>query len=100
MAKRRVTLRGRWIVAIVLAAFVFVAVGVVWRRTLGVAGAHELDALGQERRQLEAERGSLVADIREAASRSRIAPIAERRLEMRIPNDSQLVFLPRQENEP
>jgi hypothetical protein len=33
--------------------------------------------------------------VRTAASRARIAPIAESRLGMRVPADTQVVFLPR-----
>ncbi|HEU4565548.1 MAG TPA: hypothetical protein VFS05_12890, partial [Gemmatimonadaceae bacterium] len=66
MAKRRVKLKGRSIIALVLVAFLLVAVAVVWRRTVGIAGARELDQLAQRRLQLEAERGRLLADIREA----------------------------------
>lgn len=96
MAKRRVRLKGRSIVALVLLAFLLVAVAVVWRRTVGIATAREIDQLTQQRLQLEAQRGRLLADIREAASRSRLAPIAERRLDMHIATDTQLVILPRQ----
>jgi cell division protein FtsL len=96
MAKRRVRLRGRSIVALALLLFVLVAAAVVWRRATGIAAAREIERLAARRLELEAERGELEQDIREAASRSRIAPIAERRLEMRIATDSQLVLLPRQ----
>jgi membrane protein implicated in regulation of membrane protease activity len=88
-------MRGRSVVALVLLAFVLVAVAVVWRRTVGIANARELEQLTRRRLQLVAQRGKLLADIREAASRSHIAPIAERRLDMHIATDSQLVLLPR-----
>jgi cell division protein FtsL len=99
MAKRRVKggkgMRGRSKVALALLAFVVVSAAVVWRRTVGMSNARELDRLAQRRIQLEAQRASLETDIREGASRSHIAPIAERRLDMHIATDSQLVFLPR-----
>jgi cell division protein FtsL len=95
MAKRRVRLRGRSIVALVLIGFLVVAIGVVWRRTVGVANAREIDRLSQRRLHLEGEKGKLEREIREAASRSRLAPIAERRLDMHVATDTQLVILPR-----
>jgi cell division protein FtsL len=82
-------------VALVLCAFVLAAAAVVWRRTVGIARARELGALAQRRVELEAQRAKLEGDIREAASRSRVAPMAERRLNMHVATDSQYVILPR-----
>ena len=96
MAKRRrVALRGRAVVALLLCAFVLAAAAVVWRRTVGMSRGRELDALAQRRVELEARRAKLEGDIREVASRSRLAPLAERRLNMRVATDSQYVILPR-----
>ena len=96
MAKRRrVALRGRAVVALLLCTFVLAAAAVVWRRTVGMSRARELDALAQRRVELQARRAKLEGDIREGASRSRLAPMAERRLNMRVATDSQYVILPR-----
>ena len=103
MAARRVAARGggrrgprgRSIVALVLLGFVLVATGVIWRRSYGIARARELDALERRREALEARRARLEADIRELSSRARLAPIAEQRLGMQIPSDSQVVILPK-----
>ena len=88
-------LRGRAVVGLSLLGFVLVASGVIWRRSVGIAQARELRELDRRRAQLAAERTALESDVRTAASRARIAPIAESRLGMRVPADTQVVFLPR-----
>src|SRR4051812_42945203 len=45
MAKSGVGLRGRTLVALLLAAFVVVALSIVWRRTLGIGQAERLAVL-------------------------------------------------------
>ena len=95
MAARRVRRRGRSGLALALVAFVLVAVLVVWRRTVGVEAERALEMMAEQRRTLEAERARLESHLREAESRGRIAPIAERRLGMRVATDSQYVVLPR-----
>ena len=108
MAKRKVARgaraagpgRGRSIVALVLLGFVLVATGVIWRRSYGIARARELDALERERTSLEARKARLESEIRELSSRARLAPVAERRLGMRIPSDSQVVILRRPSSTP
>lgn len=95
VARRKRPMRGRSIVALVLLGFLLVATGVIWRRSHGIAQRLELRALDRERTQLEARKVKLENDIREASSRARLAPIAEQRLDMHVPNDSQVVILPR-----
>ena len=87
--------RGLSLVALVLLGFVLVATGVIWRRSYGIARARELDALERQRTSLEARKARLESEIRELSSRARLAPVAERRLGMRIPSDSQVVILRR-----
>ena len=82
-------------IALALCAFVLIAVAVVWRRTVGIGQARELAALQATRLQLEAQRARLQRDIREATSRGRLAPVAERQLDMHVPPDSQVVILVR-----
>lgn len=79
--------------ALVLVGFVLVAVGVIWRRTYGVAQSRELRELDRRRLDLVAQRTRLESDIRDLSSRARLAPIAEQRLRMHVPNDSQVVIL-------
>ena len=95
MAKRRVARRGRAVLGLTLLGFVLISAGVIWRRAYGISQSRELRALEDDRVQLEARRADLEADIREASSRAKLAPIAERRLNMRVATDSQLILLPR-----
>ena len=88
-------MRGRSIVALVLAGFVLVATGVIWRRSIGTARAREQQRLEQQRVALEAERAKLKGDVRDASSRAKLARVAEERLHMHVPNDSQVIFLKR-----
>lgn len=90
-----VAVRGRSLIALVLLGFVLVAAGVIWRRSLGLARAREESRLDQRRVALEAERAKVEGDIRDASSRARLARVAEERLHMRIPSDSQVIYLRR-----
>src|SRR5690349_20063669 len=97
MAKRRVGARGgrRSLIALVLVGFVVVTSGLIARRVRGVnAQGHILD-LQRKREALDAERTKLESAIRDASSRARLQPIAEQRLNMRIPKPEQQVILPR-----
>lgn len=99
MATRRVRKKGRSWLAIVLVAFVLAAVVIVWRRVAGVEAERALEELADRRRTLEAERARLEAQIREAESLGRIAPIARSRLGMHVAADSQYVLLSRRAEE-
>lgn len=101
MAKRRVKApRGRTILGSILLGFVLVAAGVIWRRATGVGQAREIRQLEQQRLQLTAQTARLRSDIRDASSRATLTPIAEGRLNMHIPRDSQRVILPRPPHAP
>jgi cell division protein FtsL len=98
MAKGRVAGRGqgrRFRIPLLLLGFLVIALGVILRRSYGIAGERELQQLDARRAALVAERLRLDGEIRAAASRSRLQPIAEQRLQMRVPSDSQVVILPR-----
>jgi cell division protein FtsL len=82
----------------VLVGFVLVTTGVIWRRSLGVEQARAIQGLEAQRADLEARRAALEGDIRDAVSRARLARVAEERLGMRVPSDSQLITLPRPES--
>jgi type II secretory pathway pseudopilin PulG len=88
--------RGRSLVALALLAFLIVAGLVVWRRTVGVAESREIAAMQKRVVELEAQRARLEGDIRDLSSRGRLAPLVERRLGMHVPNDTQVVILPRE----
>ena len=82
-------------VAIVLAAFVLVALAIVWRRTIGIGESERLAVLDAKRVELEGERARLESEIRDASSRQTLGTSVERRLGMHIPSDKQVVILPR-----
>ena len=65
-----------------------------------MAQAREIRRLEQRRLQLEAQRAQLASDIRDVSSRSKLAPIAESRLNMHVPNDTQVVIIPRSPRSP
>jgi cell division protein FtsL len=95
MAKRGVSMRGRTLVAVVLGAFVLVALSIVWRRTIGIGESERLAQLEAKRTGLEGERARLESEIRDASTRQTLGATAERRLGMHIPTDQQVVILPR-----
>lgn len=95
MAKGSVGLRGRTLVALLLGAFVLIALSIVWRRTIGIAEAERLAALDGKRATLESDRARLDAEIRDASSRQSLGAAAEHRLGMHVPTDKQVVILPR-----
>lgn len=95
MAKGGVTLRGRTLVALLLAAFVVVALSIVWRRTVGIGQSERLALLDTRKGELESERAHLESEIRDASTRQNLGASVERRLGMHIPTDRQVVILPR-----
>ena len=101
MAKGQVAGRGgrRMRIVLLLLGFLVIAVGVILRRSYGVAAARELQQLDARRAALVAERLRLEGEVRAAASRATLQPIAEQRLQMRVPADSQVIILPRASNE-
>lgn len=96
MAKRRVAVRGRWIVAAVLIGFVITTAAVIARRSHGDQVASEMSGTDERLRELRNERVRLEGEIRDASSRARLVPIAEARLGMHLPAEDQVVILPRQ----
>lgn len=73
-----------------------VATGVIARRTFGINQARALRDLERQRDAVDASRVKLEAEIRDASSRARLVPIAEQRLHMYVPADSQVIILRRQ----
>lgn len=82
-------------VALLLLGFVLVATSVIWRRSLGIAQTRAIRELNAQRTQLEAEKATLESGVRSAASRVRLGPLVEKRLDMHVPSDSQVIILPR-----
>jgi len=92
---RKVGGSGRLRLALVLLGFVLTASVVVLRRTYGIAGARELQAMETRRSGLVAERRRLESEIRIESSRAHLQPIAEQRLQMHVPTENQVVYLTR-----
>jgi len=92
---RKVGGSGRLRFALVLLGFVLTASVVVLRRTYGIAGARELQAMETKRSGLVAERRRLESEIRIESSRAHLQPIAEQRLQMHVPTENQVVYLTR-----
>ena len=85
---------GRGRLAVALLGFLLVATGVIWRRSFGIARSRDLQELDRRRVQLEAQRAQLESEVRDLSSRAKLAPIVERRLQMYVPTDSQVIILP------
>lgn len=85
--------RGRSLVAVLLIGFVAVAAVVIYRRSSGIKREGELRDLERQRVELSGRRARLEGEIRELSSRGHLAPIAEQRLHMKVPGDSQTVLL-------
>ncbi len=85
----------RSLIVLVLFSFFAVAMGVIGRRTFGINQARSLRALERQRDAVIAERVKLEVEIRDASSRARLVPIAEQRLRMYVPADSQVIILKR-----
>jgi cell division protein FtsL len=83
------------IIVLALLGFFMVATGVIARRTFGINQARTLRALERQRDAVDASRVKLEAEIRDASSRARLVPIAEQRLHMYVPADSQVIILQR-----
>lgn len=86
----------RFLLVIGLIGFFVVATGVVTRRIFGISQAKGLRTLQTQRDAADAARVKLEVEIRDASSRARLGPIAERRLNMYVPADSQVIILPRE----
>lgn len=88
-ARKRTPLKGRSVVAISLTLLVMVALIVVWRRSIGVAGAREMRDLNRERAALLSQKTTLETQLEVATSRPRIILAAERRLGLHVATESQ-----------
>lgn len=78
-----------------LVGFVLIAAAVVARRSYGHREGATITSLQRKEADLESERARLSQQIREGSSRSHILPIAEQRLGMHAPAETQIVYLRR-----
>ena len=95
MAPPRVGGRGRVVVGLLLLGFVCVASGVIWRRSVGYAGARDLADLDRRKKALEDRRVRLDAELRDLTSRDKLGAVVERTLNMRVPTDNSVIMVPR-----
>ncbi len=86
-------LKGRHWVALWLAGFLVTAAAVVWRQSDALATVRQLRTLQAARGALEATRADAIAAIRHAQSRGVLVPLAEARLGLRLPQDTEIVIL-------
>jgi len=94
MAKAaRARMKGRHWTVILLAAFLGITLVVIWRQTAALAEARRLQALQKTRAALEVQRATLRGDIQRAGSRAVLVPLAEHRLGLRLPQDSEIIIL-------
>ncbi len=98
--RKRAPIRGRTLTAIALLAFILIASGVVWRRSLGDGRAREMRTMELERQSLVSDQKTLERDLEEATSRRRIVADAERRLSLHVATDAQTRVLPTAADEP
>jgi cell division protein FtsL len=84
---------GRFV--LVLVGFVLVAIGVQLRRVYGVGQAKRISELEQRREALVSEQLKLQDAIRVASDRQHLMAIAQTRLNMRLPDPKQVIYLPR-----
>lgn len=66
---------------------------VTWRQSRGIEMEAALRSVESERAIAEAERVSVTARIEELRSRARVVRVATERLGMKLPEDSDIIFL-------
>ena len=88
-------MRGRSVILLTLAALVMVGWTIIWRRSYGYTESTVVRGMEQKLGALAAERVKLQGDIRDASSRARLGSVAEKKLGMRVPADTQVVIMPR-----
>ena len=82
-------------VAMALGGFLLIALGMVWRKSVGFSHSVEIRRLDRERAELESERAKLANDIGTMVSIGRMGAVAGGRLGMKVPDPSQVLTLPR-----
>jgi cell division protein FtsL len=96
MAAKRVAprRRGRTTVFLALIGFFIVAVSVVFRRSYGRSLQRDLAGIERTRTQLSGDVLRLTNEIRFNSSTTQLVPLAENKLGMRMPADTQVIDLP------
>ena len=86
-------LRGRHWVALGLAGFLAMGAAIVWRQTETLATVRQLRTLEAARGALEATKADAIGEIRHARSRAVLVPLAQSRLGLRLPQDTEIIIL-------
>ena len=86
-------LKGRHWVALALAGFLGVALTVVWRQSAALQTSRDLQAVRKTRGTLEVQKSTAIGDISRARSRAVLVPLAEQKLGLRLPQDSEITIL-------
>lgn len=92
-SRKRGPLKGRALVAVLLALFLVVSTSVVLRRSTGVRANTQLQRLQEEKRSLLAQEKYLEGQLRRATSRRNVVQEAERRLGLVRPSEAQTRFI-------
>ncbi len=86
-------IKGRYWVMLWLALFLATAAVVQYRQSRAVAAVRELRSLETARAALEVSKANLAGKIHIDKSRAVLVPLAQRRLGLRLPLDSEVVII-------
>lgn len=82
-------------IVLALVGFVLLAIGVTLRRVYGIGQQERIGEMNQRREALISDQMKLQDAIRVASDRKHIIDLAQSRLNMRVPDPSQVIYLPR-----
>ena len=85
--------KGRHWLVLWLMAFLGVAALIVWRQSASLAASRDVQQLEKTRGQLEVTRATLQAQVLRDKSRAVLVPLAQQRLGLRLPQDSEITIL-------
>jgi len=88
-----VELKGRHWVGIALGGFLAVALIVVWRQSEAQRVFRQLETLQRTRNTLEVQKSTAISERNRARSRAVLVPLAEQKLGLRLPQDSEITIL-------
>jgi hypothetical protein len=91
--KKGGAVKGRHWVILWLGLFLVVALSIVWRQSAALATSREVQQLQKTRGALEVSKSGIIGEIHRARSRGVLVPLAERRLGLRLPQDSEITIL-------
>lgn len=87
-------MRGTSRVALAVATLLASLSLVAWRQSRALETLAELDSVRRDRTLTAVEAGDLRARIQHLESRARMVPVARERLGMKMPDASQIIYLP------